>query len=499
MLTVQQLLFTKSSDNAKFVSAVLLETAIQHSPDNAYLKFSAMEVFHQLNSTTRTWEHFQTIGLKHIQLDSCSFTIFPYLFEGGLYNEAIEVCTSLLRFQNGTARDCGDFAGKAMNSGILTKANEFMVFQRQRMNQSLTSLYSKGMILDAAPLLASETITTKKDNNPILKGSIGTTQGIVGGNEDINRATKMVAQIYNPFAALSVVSYVKGYDTYDYLSDNRDTSILNRNSILLRPNIESKRRMIQTTLRRGRIHALLLRAALCVDAMKGPKKGKVIKPGIVLEKRTQSLLDCILEASEFFGSEIDDRDTACAINGCQEEFVHVFLSLCRVLAVVNAGMPKMDEDSMQQRENSAVKIIQDEALVRLKMAREKISFACNPKIVGAILPNHILPIFAVFRMCSTVCNTYGWGKRKTKKVSVAMAAFSEEFELLVRDNLMASLSILPTSDIDSSVEYPLDEIESSLLDNDIVLATRMILQQGQYRMRMRIEPILEEMVCVLQE
>jgi len=503
LLTVQQLLFRKGSQNdcgdPKFISAVLLKSGIQHSPDNAYLKFAAIEVFHQLNATTRSWELFQTVGLKHIQLDSCSFVIFPYLFEGGLYNEAIDICSALLRFQGGTARDCGDYTGRAMNSGILTKANEFMVFQRQKMNQSLTSLYSKGLILDAAPLLASEVPRIKHDDYPILKGSIGITQGIVGGNEDIERATKMVAEIYNPCAALSVVSCLDRFsdNDIDAFSDNRDISILNQNAILLKPSIESKRRMVQATLRRGHIHGLLIRAALCVDAMKGPKKGKVVKPSTVLEKRTQSLLDSVLEASEFFDNEIENCDTNYEIV-CRD-LLHIFLNLCRVLAVVNSGMPNIDEDSMEQREHQSINIIEHQVLMRMKLARNYFSLMSNPKTVGSILPNYIVPIFAVFRMCSTVCTSYGWGKRKTKKVSVALADFSEEFKGILKDNMMTGLRILPTSETESSLKYSLNEIETCVLDKDVVRATKMLLERAQYRTRMRMEPIFEEMISLLEE
>ena len=504
LLAVQQLLFTKDSRNncgdATFISAVLLESGIQHSPDNAYLKFLAIEVFHQLNATTRSWELYQTIGLKHIQLDSCSFAIFPYLFEGGLYNEAIDICTALLRFQGGTARDCGDFAGRAMNTGILTKADEFMVFQRQKMNQSLTSLYSKGLILDAAPLLASAVPRMDYDEDPILKGGIGIAQGIVGGNEDIERVIQMVAEIHNPYAAFSVVSCTGrcNFADDDDLSDNRDKSILNQNSILLKPNIESKNSMVQATLRRGHIHGLLIRAALCIDAMKGPKKGKVVKPSPVLEKRTQSLLNSILEASEFFHNGREDGDSNYVI-GCRE-LLHVFLSLCRVLAVVNAGMPKMDEDSMEQREQESIKIIQDQVLMRLKIARENFSsVSTGPKTVGSALPNYILPIFAVFRMCSTVCTAYGWGIRKTKKLSVAMAEVSEEFKGLLKDDMIACLRNLPTSETESSLEYSLNETESNVLGEDVVKSTKILLNQAQYRTRMRIEPILEQMLSILEE
>jgi hypothetical protein len=273
---------------------------------------------------------------------------------------------------------------------------------------------------------------------------------------------------------------------------------LNQNTILLKPNIDSKKRMVQATLRRGHIHGLLIRAALCIDAMKGPKKGKVVKPSTILEKRTQSLLDSVLEASKFFDNEIEDGDSNYTI-GCRE-LLHVFLSLCRVLAVVNAGMPKMDEDSMEQREQESIKIIQDQVLMRLKIAREKISSAStDPKTVGSALPNYILPIFAVFRMCSTACTAYGWGKRKTKKVSVAMAEVSEELKAFLKDDMITCLRTLPTSETESSLEYSLNEIESNVLGEDVVKSTKILLNQAQYRARMRMEPILEQMLSILEE
>jgi len=520
LLAVQQLLFASDSqsknynardDSRIFISAVLLESAIQHSPDNAYLKFLAIEVFHRLDATTRSWELYQKTGLKHIQLDSCSFVICPYLFEGGLYNEAIDVSTALMRFQRGATRDCGDFSGRAMNSGTLTKADEFMVFQREKMNRSLTFLYSKGLILDAAPLLATEVPRMKHDENPMLKGGIGIRQGLVGGNDDIERTTQMVVESHNQYAALSIVSCLDHFITNvdgDGLSDNRDFSILNQCRILFKPKIDSKRAMVKTSIRRGFVHGVLMRASLCMDAMKGPKKGKVVKPSAVLEKRTQSLLDSVLAASEFFDNDLDvnvnvnaedkDEDEGC------HEFLHVFLGLCRVLSIVNAGLPKSNgDDSLEQREQRSVEAIQNYVMARFKKACDGILSANNsPKIVGALLPAYILPIFAVFRMCSTACTAYGWGKRKTtKKTSIAMAEFSKAFQELLEDKMVACLRSLPSSsEIDSSsFEYSLDEAEMNVLDGDVVISTKTQLNQFQYRTRMRMQPILEEMIDYLDE
>merc|ERR1712166_1676774 len=135
----------------------------------------------------------------------------------------------------------------------------------------------------------------------------------------------------------------------------------------------------------------------------------------------------------------------------------------------------------------------------MKLARNYFSLMSNPKTVGSILPNYIVPIFAVFRMCSTVCTSYGWGKRKTKKVSVALADFSEEFKGILKDNMMTGLRILPTSETESSLKYSLNEIETCVLDKDVVRATKMLLERAQYRTRMRVEPIFEEMISLLEE
>jgi N-terminal acetyltransferase B complex non-catalytic subunit len=513
LLAVQQILFAsdlerKDSDSRHsgetFISAVLLESAIQHSPDNAYLKFLAIEVFHRLDATTRSWELYQKIGLKHIQLDSCSFLIYPYLFEGGLYNEAINISAALLRFQRGASRDCGDFTGRAMNSGTLSKADEFMIFQREKMNRSLAFLYCKGLILDAAPLLATEVPRMKHDDNPMLKGGIGITQGIVGGNDDIQRTTQMVVESHNQYAALSVVpcldhSIVNVHG--DTLSDNRDFSILNQCRFLVKPKIDSKQTMVQDSLRRGYVHGALIRASLCMDAMKGPKKGKVVKPSAVLEKRTQRLLDFVLAASEFFDipdpNAIDDFTKGC------HEFLHVFLGLCRLLSIVISGLPKMEkaDDSMEQREHRSVDAIQNHVMARFKKACDCIPSVNSPKTVGSLLPAYILPVFAVFRMCSTAFTAYGWGKRKTtKKASIAMAELSKAFQVLLEDKMIPCLRALPSSDTDSSsFESSLDEGEIGVLDADVVTATEKILNQCQHRTRNRMEPILEEMIDYLDE
>lgn len=500
-MAVQQLLLHAQSTggfpNAELICASLLETTIMQSTDNPYLKFAAMDIYHKLDSTSRSWELYESIGIKHIQNDSCNYTILPFLLEGGLYNEAISVCTQLLSFQTGTPRECGDQAGNAIEFGTLSKADEFMVFQRDKMNLSLALYHSKGVILDAAALFATA-VPGRNHGDYFLKGGLGIKQGIVGGLDDMERAINLLVHTYSPYAAVSTVSWAPccgSLDDAEFLSDNRDVSILNQNSALVRPTMESRRAMVQDTLMRGHIHGILLRAALCVDAMKGPKKGKLVKPTESLEKRTKSMLDSVLSASEYVDKqmEFESHDSG------YRYLLHSILELHRVLAVVVAGMPNsLGEDSLEQREQEASDILQKRATVQLKRAREKLSPAFSVKKVCSILPSYIVPIFSVYRMCSTACSVYGWGKRKqTKKVSAAMAAFAFELNNLVQD-MMTHIQTLPESE-KTLFEPELSDDVLNIIGPQTVENTKAIVIQGRHRTRMRVEPVLQEMDEFLDE
>jgi N-terminal acetyltransferase B complex non-catalytic subunit len=501
LLVVQQLLYEQSSvgsPNAEFICASLLETAITQSTDNPYLKFAAMSIYYQLDSTSRSWELYDSIGIKHIQNDSCNYSILPLLLEGGLYNEAITVCTQLLSFQTGTPRECGDQAGNAMEYGTLSKADEFMTFQREKMNQSLPLYHSKGVILDAAALFATP-IPGKSHDDFFLKGGLGIKQGIVGGPDDMERAINLLVHTYSPYAAVSTVSWAQCCNSptkAEFLSDNRDVSILNQSAALVTPIIESKRKMVQDTLMRGHIHGLLLRAALCMDAMKGPKKGKVVKPTESLEKRSKSLLDSVQSASVF----VEDQMEFQANEGGHRSMLNTFLELQRILAVVIAGMPISNgEDSMEHREQQATYMLEKRATVQLKEAHEKVSSTLSIKRVCSMLPSYLVPIFSAFRMCSSACAVYGWGKRKqTKRISAAMAEFANELNNLVQD-MMTYITTLPASETASLEGCELTDGDLQVIGLEAYENTKVIVTQGRHRTKLRVEPVLHEMEEFLDE
>ena len=524
-----------SSTESLLTAAVLLETAIHHSPHNSYLKFEAIRVYHELDATGRSWEFFQAVGLKHIQLDSCTFTILPFLLAGGLYNETIEICNAMLRFQAGTARDCGEYAGRAMEAGTLSKANEFLVFQRHKMNKSIAILQAKGLILDSAALLANVVPRKKHDEDPIFEGGLGIHQGIVGGDADMVRATQMVVEAHNPYAALSLVSWADGGGSVEdckEMADNRDLSVLSY-QILLPSKIESKEDMVQDALRRGHIHGLLIRSTLCMEAVKVPKKGKIVKASDELEKRTSSLLQCVKSTSAFVNNHSLSKGE---IGSCCKALTETILDLCRVIAMVSAGLPTMEApktDTLEERERQGADGLEGHALKHLKEAKESlIRHSTTVKDVCSLLPNYVVPLFAIFRMCSNLLASYGWGKRKrkTKLCANAMAHVALEFREIIQifcttvDRHLPALEssnvgstttsfspLLSSSSSSSSVDetskmaamttsstiatamLSIPDEYHLLLDENMIRETTDVVYQSRFRTRIRVEPVLKEL------
>lgn len=492
MLGVQQILTTNTEENigCGVVCAVLLATAIMHSPDNAYLKMALIHVYYLLDSMELSWELFEDMGIKHIQLDSCIFQILPYLQKGGLYNEAVQICTALLRFHGSTARDCGDYAGKAMERGTLGKADEFLVFQREKMNKSLSVIDAKGVILDCAPLVAVPTEKKEMDDDPLYVGCLGKMQGIVGGDEDYERAMQMAVEVHNPYAALSVVSLAGNCGEFpdaSRLSDNRDLSI-QALQLLLREPLPSADDLYETAVRRGYIHGSLIRSTLCLNAAKGPKKGKLVKPSEDLEKRTRSLLKCLEAAKSFFAAHNQDDNGESKVHML---FVTTMLDLLNVLAIVTVGLPSTGSDSMEEREQRAFEILQTSVKENVRAAKE--TFQPSVKSLCYILPNFAVPLYASFLMCGKVCDLYGWGKRKhkSKRCAGALREVAIEFEGLL-NTMLSCLLILPDSEkvtdvLSASTQYV------HILDEKVLEDTLGRCTKARYRTRMRVEPILKEM------
>jgi N-terminal acetyltransferase B complex non-catalytic subunit len=448
LLAVQQLLWQDENPHTLFTSAVLLEWALSKSPYNANLKLQAMDVYAALQATTRCWELFRDLSIKHIQVDSCTYLILPYLLDGGLFDEVIDVCRDIVRLHVSMVRDTAEYSTRAMEHGTLYKAQEFWTFQRERMTNSLSALQAKGLIFDAAPLLAVHQTSSSSgkgrgDDDSSSKegklyGSLGANHGIVGGESDLERAIQMIHELHNPFGAPRLVNMVassSNADPSDDYSDNRDRGILAFQILHRRSNIPSKKEIVNSTFRRGHIHGLLIRAVLVMDATKGPKKGKLVKSSVQLEKRCSSLLQAVDSASQFIerweNEDSNERQHPALLSLVQSLFL-----VCRLVVVASAGLPDAPaQETMDRREARVTEMINLllSQLTKAKTCLEESGSLSFPDCCR-LLVDVLASLFALFKMASTILNVFGWGKRKckTRPSAAAMAQAAAVFADVVK-------------------------------------------------------------------
>jgi N-terminal acetyltransferase B complex non-catalytic subunit len=409
LLAVQNLLFRKKVDTTTnlITAASLLEEALVFSPYNASLKITAIDIYSKLNAVHRAYELYQALSMKHIQLDSCSYLISSKLVQGGLYNEAIELCNDILKFHTCIARDTGEFAASSMDEhGNLSKADEFLHFFRNKMQPSLTLLDAKGRIMDCAPLL----YTARADNK---KHTLGLQHGIVGGGEsDLERVAYMIREAHHPLGAPSIMTVTLDDESISSVSNNCDFSILHH-EILCKTTYATKEALLQDSIRRGLLHGLLVRLVLCMEAIKGPKKGKAPKPSELLQKRCTSLLDVVDKISQFLESRTHDSG--------YQECMQAILTLVRTIVVISAGHEDK-EDTLSSRE---------------EYATQQLEFIVIPSITWSIptvcqfLPDMLVPLVVVFRITANLFALFGWGKRKTRASTGALAKVASDMKDLV--------------------------------------------------------------------
>jgi hypothetical protein len=482
LLAIQQLLHGSLGDAELGFAAAVLESAIQYSPDNAYLKIWAMFLYSRLDAVSRSWELFQELHIKHIQFESCSYLILPLLRAGGLYHETIMVCQEVIRLQTANVRDAGEFTGRAMENGTMSKAGEFLAFQRSKVNNSLTTLEAKGLILDCAPMYVQDE----------KRGGLGSMHGIVGGESDVERANKMVAHSHSPFATFSLLR-LKGTtaENLDQFTDNRDFTILS-DDLLSPRTFESRENIISDSIRRGHHHNLLIRAALCVDATKGPKKGKVVAASDELKKRSSSLLSSVAASLEYCNSSTQPLG--------YEMLSRAMLALCSVVTGLSAGTFSQEQslpDTTEIREEQASSAL-NQALELITQARQELGLTKDQRVsrVGTLLPDYIVPIFALLQMCASMMETFGWGKRKrkTRRCAAALADLAFAVTPLIEDmkTCVARLSDESRSFYDECACVFPDFLGESLLRE-----TSSLVMRSQQNSKVRIEVILNEVSSFL--
>jgi hypothetical protein len=241
----------------------------------------------------------------------------------------------------------------------------------------------------------------------------------------------MIEEAHNPAGAISLLDDFTG----SRFSDNRDFGILSF-EILSKREFDNDELILRESSRRRHQHRLLTRAALCIDATKGPKKGKASKPTPELERRCKSLLKAVDDATDSFDAE-------CQPLGYGKLFL-AMLDMCRTIIVLSTGMNEKGElvhDTLDAREEAVVFALQ-RACESLQIARNQIEKDLSISKSCRLLSDCAVPVFAFFQMCARIIDMFGWGprKRKTKRCAGAVADLSLSLARLIAD-MKACLSV----------------------------------------------------------
>ena len=483
-------------------AAGLLEEAMDQSPYNPHLKIAAIGVYSQLDAAHRALSIYEDLDVKQIQLDSCSYLILPTLIRGGLYTSAIKLSSSILRLHGSTSKDVKEYASKALRNGLIFKAKEMAAFQTEKMRPSLQLLYSKGLVVDAAPLLlpsdlVSDSISSgaaeqAKGKAPSCR--LGMEKGFCGDIEDFSRAEQLAVDAELYFNAPSVIHSAAQSTSANHFvaSDNRDMTI-NNFEILFHNAYLTQDEMLTESLRRGHMHGLMSRAVMAASAANAPKKGKVPKATEETIYRSQSLTLQLSRAKEFGQvADMDQTQTALWDACCK---------LCETILVVMTGTDG-ENDTLAKREQCAVSIVES-ATQLVQTARAALALICDDNKgisssganVCELLPNHIVPCYVLLETTANLFALFGWGKRKrmTKASSGALANLAVSFRVLLEDMLQSMIKFR---------SYP-GANDESMVDNtevgkDVIQRAITEVVSAREMTNDRVDPFLTQMRASLQ-
>lgn len=107
-------------------AAAVLEAAYGYSPHNATLRLSLTSVYGLLGAAAAAAVPFQSLGVKHIQLDTLTHHLLPALLGGGQWEKARRLADDVRAFHTAHARDAADTMLMAYDTGTFTKVLEFV-------------------------------------------------------------------------------------------------------------------------------------------------------------------------------------------------------------------------------------------------------------------------------------------------------------------------------------------------------------------------------------
>ncbi|KAJ8921252.1 hypothetical protein NQ315_013724 [Exocentrus adspersus] len=162
-------LIEEKSDSI-IIALILLENLLKNSPSNFHAKLLALRLYHTLGSGALAHTVYNSLDIKHLQLDSLGYIHCARLSTTGLFSLCTHLFDVTLKFFSSNYKDSSDHLTFSYKFGSFLKLDEFMDF-RERLNNSLhyTTVAVDRIILSLMECSTLESLynidISPKDNN----------------------------------------------------------------------------------------------------------------------------------------------------------------------------------------------------------------------------------------------------------------------------------------------------------------------------------------------
>ncbi|KAG5875825.1 hypothetical protein JTB14_017256 [Gonioctena quinquepunctata] len=159
----------KKSDSI-IVALMLLENLLKNSPNNFHAKLLAVRLYHSVGGGSCAQEMYNSLDIKHLQLDSLGYIHCARLPTTGLFTLCTNIFDNTLKFFSSNYKDSSDHLTFSYKFGSFIKLEEFMDF-RERMNNSIhyNTVAVDRIMLSLVECMSLETlyslIISPEDNN----------------------------------------------------------------------------------------------------------------------------------------------------------------------------------------------------------------------------------------------------------------------------------------------------------------------------------------------
>lgn len=114
----------------------LLNYLLKNSPSNFHAKLLCLQIFHILGCTLGAHKIYDSLDIKHVQLDSMGYLHCAHLPSTGIVTLAKPIYDQTLKFFTASYKDSLEYLAMSYKFGSFSKLQEFMDF-RERLSNSL--------------------------------------------------------------------------------------------------------------------------------------------------------------------------------------------------------------------------------------------------------------------------------------------------------------------------------------------------------------------------